>query len=107
MERRFLTLDDVLEVVVYLLSTARNVVGGRGEHASPLFLDCAVRLLSTVLDQELNDAPPILDEIRKEIEAGRDLLSVEAGAYVESIDDLIRIIARDMLERNREKANGG
>lgn len=105
MERRFLILDDVLEVVVYLLSTARNVVGGRGEHASPLFLDCAVRLLSTVVDQEKDDTPLILDKIKTEIEARRELLSADAAAYIESIDDLMRIIARDMLERSKVKSN--
>lgn len=105
MERRFLLLDDILEVVVYLLSTARNVVGGRGEYASPLFLDCAVRLLSTILDEEGKEAPAILSEIREEIEARRDLLSLDPGAYVDSLDDLIRMIARDMLERSRAKSN--
>lgn len=105
MERRFLILDYVLEVVVYLLSTARNVVGGRGEHASPLFLDCAVRLLSTVVDQEKDDTPLILDKIKTEIEARRELLSADAAAYIESIDDLMRIIARDMLERSKVKSN--
>ncbi len=106
MERYFLSLDDVLESIVYLLSTARNVVGGGGEQASPLFLDCALRQLSVIIDQEGEEAPPILCALKEGIEARRDLLSLDASAYVDSLDDLIRMIARDMLLRNAATSNG-
>ncbi|MCL5962541.1 MAG: hypothetical protein M1358_25050 [Chloroflexi bacterium] len=97
MERRFLTLDDVLEIVVYLLSAARNAVGGTGQRSSILFLDCALRLISGI--QEEREVPPILDSLAAEIEGRRDLLAVDAGAYIDSLDDLIRLIARDMISR--------
>lgn len=100
MERHFLTLDDVLENVIYLISTARNVVGWQAERASPLFLDCAIRLVSVILDDERDETPGILRALGAEIASRRDLLSLDATAYVESLDELIKIIARDMLERS-------
>jgi len=97
MEKRYLRLDDILEVVAYLVSTARNVVGGPAERASVMFLDSAVRLISIALDDAGDEPPAILQQLAVEIGARREFLSLDASVYAESLDDLIRIIARDMM----------
>ncbi len=99
-ESRLLQLDDILEILVFLLSAARNVVGGQSEKAGPLLLESAERVISCVVGNEKDRTPEVLKQLAPQIIACRELFVLDRAAYMDFADELIRLTARNMLDRS-------
>jgi hypothetical protein len=99
-QRMMLTEDDVLELLAFLVTSARLCVDEPKLYGTFRLVDAASRLIGFVLENDrLEDKQP-LQQLKDEIDEKKFLMTTDQEEYVQFLDDLTRKVARELKQRD-------
>ena len=93
------TEDDVLELLAFLVTSARLCVDEPKLYGTFRLVDAASRLLGFVLKSDQLDDKRFLQQLKGEIDEKKMWLVSDQKGYLKFLDDLTRKVARELKER--------